>query len=124
VLDSWKVEEQTEEGITKRIIRTRLDVYDVLKGTVEESSISISTIRKGFYSPEWRMRVPDLKIGEEWILFLKSADEPGYYPFAGVNGLFLVEGDDLYRNNNSRILLHISPEELEAKVRLALEGGE
>lgn len=116
VLDSWAVDERTGGCIDKHIIQTRFDIHDILKGIVEESSITISTIIKGLYSPSWRMRVPDLEIGEEWILFLKSAEEPGYYPFEGVNGMFMVEGNALVRNNNNRVTTGITVDHLMAEV--------
>ncbi|HUV36706.1 MAG TPA: hypothetical protein VMX58_07195, partial [Patescibacteria group bacterium] len=124
VLDVWESAEQTAEGYDKHITRVNLAVHSVMKGDIEGDSVVVSMISIGGYEPPWRTRVPDMHEGEEWIMFLKHADEPGYYLFAGVNGLFLVEGDDLYRNNNSRILLHFSPEDLEAQVNGALKGGE
>jgi hypothetical protein len=125
VLESWEISEQNDEGIIdKDITRTRFAVRSVLKGTFEESSIIISTIGEGFYTPSWRKRVPDMNIGEEWILFLKSAEEPGYYPFAGVNGLFMVEGHDLLRNNHNRVPLGLSAKQLETEVLQIVEGGE
>lgn len=124
ILDVWESGEQTTEGYEKHINRVKLAVQSIMKGAIKSDSLVVSMISIGGYEPPWRTRVPDMHKDEEWIMFLKYADEPGYYPFAGVNGLFLVEGDDLYRNNNSRILLHFSPEELEAKVSQAVKGGE
>ena len=124
VLDVRESTEKDDRGREKDIIRVELDVQSVMKGAIKGNSVVVSMINRGFYSPSWRTRVPDMHEDEEWIMFLKYADEPGYYLFAGVNGLFLVEGDDLYRNNNSRILLHFSPEDLESRVNQAVKGGE
>jgi hypothetical protein len=124
VMDVCEGTEKDANGRDKHITRIELAVQSAMKGAIKADSVVVSMISIGDYEPSWRTRVPDMHKGEEWIMFLKSADEPGYYPFAGVNGLFLVEGDDLYRNNNSRILLHFSPEELEAQVNQAVKGGE
>lgn len=122
VLDVWESDEQTAKGRDKHITRVKLAVQSVMKGTIKSDSVVVSMISRGFYKPAWRTRVPDMHKGEEWIMFLKSAEEPGFYPFAGVNGLFLVEGDVLIRNNNSRIILHFSPKQLEAQVNQAVKG--
>jgi hypothetical protein len=116
VLDMWQGKEQTVEERDKHITRVKLAVQSVMKGAFKSGSLVISMIGVGGYEPLWRTQVPDMHKGEEWIMFLKYADEPGYYPFAGVNGLFLVEGDELIRNNNNRIILPFSPEQLEAEV--------
>lgn len=124
VLDSWETHEQTEEGIRKDIIRVKFAIRSIAKGITADSTITISAIDQGFYRPFWRTRVPDMHTGEEWILFLKSAAEPGYYPFAGVNGLFMVEGQELLRNNKNRVHIGLSAGQLEQEVNRIIEGGE
>jgi hypothetical protein len=124
VLDSREISEQTGERINKDITQVRFAVRSVLKGTYKDSSLVISMIDKGFYEPSWRTRVPDMHNGEEWIMFLKQAAEPGYYPFAGVNGLFMIEGHELLRNNNNRMPIGLFPEQLEKEVSRMVRGGE
>lgn len=124
VLDSWETREQTREGIDKHITRAKFAVRSVLKGTLKDSSLTISMIDRGFYEPSWRTHVPDMHIGEEWIMFLKCAEEPGCYPFAGVNGLFMVEGRELLRNNKNRMHIGLFVEQLEKEVSQTVEGGE
>lgn len=124
VLDVGESKERTAEGRDKHITRVKLAVQSVMKGAIKGDSLVVSMISMGFYEPSWRTQVPDMHKGEEWILFLKYADEPGYYPFAGVNGLFLVEGDVLIRNNHNRIIVPFSPEQLEAQVSRVVKAGE
>lgn len=124
ILDVWDSNEKTAKGRDKHITRVKLTVQSVMKGAIDSGSIIVSMIGRGGYQPSWRASVPaNMQVGEEWIMFLKSAEEPGFYPFAGVNGLFLVEGDLLIRNNNSRIILHFSPEQLVSQVKQAVLGN-
>ena len=99
-------------------------VDSTMKGKVKDYSIIISMINVGLYEPSWRTRVSDMHIGEEWIAFLKYAEEPGYYPFAGVNGLFMIKGDKLIRNNNNQLATTYSPKQLELEVRAAVAERE
>jgi hypothetical protein len=114
----------TATGQEKNIQKVRLVVDSTMKGKVKDYSIIISMINVGLYEPSWRTRVSDMHIGEEWIAFLKYAEEPGYYPFAGVNGLFMIKGDKLIRNNNNQLATTYSPKQLELEVRAAVAERE
>lgn len=123
VIEIVKPHDLTAMGQEKNIQKIRLMVESTMKGEVKDSSIVISIINVGLYKPSWRRHVSDMHIGEEWIAFLKHAEEPGYYPFAGVNGMFMIKGDKVIRNNNNQLVTTYSPKQLEMEaIKAAAEG--
>ena len=122
VADLAEHNEHTDRGLSKHINRITFAVDSIMKGDIRENLITISMITVGLYSPWWRMPAPDMHIGEEWIAFLKWAEEPGYYPFAGVNGLFLVKDNSLIRNRS--IAIGITKNQLEIAIGRILAAGE
>lgn len=106
----------TPLGQEKHIQKIKLLVESTMKGKLQSDYVTISVINVGFYEPSWRTRVPDMHIGEDWIAFLKHGEEPGYYPFAGVNGLFMIKGDKVIRNNNNQLITTYTPKQLEQVV--------
>jgi hypothetical protein len=69
-------------------------IEEVLKGTWIDATIDYGM----FTSGTMRVRVPDpdwIRPRQRWCAFLEQT-ETGYYPFAGLHGLFLVRGDSLY----------------------------
>lgn len=114
----------TALGQEKHIQKIKLLVESTMKGKVNGDYIIISVINVGLYKPSWRTRVADMHVDEEWIAFLKYAEEPGYYPFAGINGLFMIKGDKVIRNNNNQSVTTYSPKQLEQEALKAVAEGE
>ena len=110
--------EEDESGIQ----RVTLAIQSVVKGDVKDDSIVLSLQTKyGVRRLSWGVLVPSMHVGEEWIAFLKYADDPGYYPFAGVNGLFLVKGDSVTRD---KMVTGYSPRQIELDLRRIAAQGE
>jgi len=122
VIDKWVTDDTLSTGRLKYIERIRLSVNSFLKGESDRKTIEFSILTMAGYNPFWRRRFTEINEGEEWIVFLKWAEEPGYYPFAGINGMFKVEGDKLVRDN--RIIMEKSLNEMKAVIRNEVpEGG-
>jgi hypothetical protein len=113
--------EKDESGIQ----RVTLAIQSVVKGVVEDDSLVLSLQTKyGVRRLSWGVLVPSMHVGEEWIAFLKYADDPGYYPFAGVNGLFLVKGDSVIRDNWNEMVTGSSLRQMELDLRRMAAQGE
>lgn len=113
--------EEDESGIQ----RVTLAIQSVVKGDVKDDSIVLSLQTKyGVRRLSWGVLVPSMHVGEEWIAFLKYADDPGYYPFAGVNGLFMVKRDSVIRNNWNEMLTGYSLRQMELDLRRIAAKGE
>ena len=108
--------ETSYSGEEYQLQNVTLAVKSVLKGDIDEDVLAIKMILKGQYNPVWRTKVPEMNRGEEWYAFLKCNDNIGYYPFAGVNGLFRVEGDMLIRDNHNTIYLKYDPASFENEI--------
>ncbi|HUV37483.1 MAG TPA: hypothetical protein VMX58_11135 [Patescibacteria group bacterium] len=116
VIEVRETDEMTAEGYDMRLCNVKLNIASKIKGNIEGDTLTIGMIQKGLYWPNWRVKVPDMNKGEEWYVFLKWNDEIGYYPFAGVNGLFRVEGDRLIRDNHNMIYLKYDPASFENEI--------
>jgi len=112
--EKWTTKDTLSNGLNKNIVRIRLKVDECLKGNIEEGEVEFSVIYMASYNPFWKAEVPHVNTGEEWLVFLKWAEEPGYYPFAGVNGMFKVEENKLIRDN--RIIMEKSLNEMKAVI--------
>ena len=113
VTDRWTTGDTLSIGLLKNIESIKLSVDECLKGDYTGDEIEFSAIYMATYNPFWKSRVPELNPGEEWLVFLKWAEEPGYHPFAGVNGMFEVDGGKLIRvNRGSRITIDQSLKEM------------
>lgn len=113
--------EEDESGIQ----RVTLAIQSVVKGDVKNDSIVLSLQTKyGVRRLSWGVLVPSMHVGEEWIAFLKYADDPGFYPFAGVNGLFLVKGDGIIRDNWNEMVTGYSLRQMELDLRRITAQGE
>lgn len=124
VKDSWAINDTLSSGLNKNIVRIKLSADECLKGDFSGDEMEFSVIYMATYNPFWKSRVPELNPGEEWMVFLKWSKEPGYYPFAGVNGMFEVEGDKLIRvNRGSRITMDRSLKEMKAFISREVSGG-
>jgi len=79
--------------IQARIVHLR--VQQVLKGNYRSVRISFLTIVSGLDTPAWRTPIPvQIAVGETWFVFLN--DEGRFYrPVDGLNGLLLVDGDEV-----------------------------
>jgi hypothetical protein len=99
-----KGEENNRQIVSLRII-------EILKGDYEGENILVTISGNGSFSSSWRNYIPEIEENEEWIMFLKSNSEVGYYPFAGVNGMFQIVGDLVYRNNYNRMIVKIKESE-------------
>lgn len=125
VRDRWTTGDTLSYGLSKNIERIRLSVEECLKGDYTGDEVEFSVIYMATYNPFWKSRFPELNQGEEWLVFLKLAKEPGYYPFAGVNGMFKLEGEKLVRvNRGSRITLDRSLEEMKDVILREVQGGD
>lgn len=113
--------EEDESGIQ----RVTLAIQSVVKGDAKNDSIVLSLQTKyGVRRLSWGVLVPSMHVGEEWIAFLKYADDPGFYPFAGVNGLFLVKGDSVIRDNWNEMVTGYSLRQMELDLRRMAAQGE
>ena len=83
------------EGEVAVVRRVSFDVLRILKGEAIGDTVSVAMIRAGSYVPAWRKTVPgEFKPGETWYLYLKRG-EIGWYPFAGSNGMLLLQDNHL-----------------------------
>ena len=71
-----------------------MKVEEVKKGSLEGTQVPFRMLGNGSNWPAWKQKPPIVKKGERWYVFLKK-DADGYYPHAGVNGAFKIEGDKL-----------------------------
>ncbi len=96
-----------------------VEVDSLFKGTLEGQKLIFKMVTAGSYFPVWRTQVPlEINAGELWYLFLKRGDiegGPGYYAFAGVNGLLKIEGQRLIYD--LRVDLPQTKDEVDALVR-------
>jgi len=124
VKERWTTDDTLSSGLNKNIEKIRLSVDEYLKGNLEDDEVEFSVIYMATYNPFWKSRFPEVTPGEEWLVFLKWAEEPGYYPFAGVNGMFKVEGDKLVRvNRASRITMDRTLEKMKNITRNEASGS-
>ena len=117
---TWREKEDIEHGTPKKLSKAKININRILKGKLDNNKIIITMIARNHYNSLWQTNTPSLKVGEEWFLFLKWADEPGYYPFAGVNGMFKIAGDRLIRRNIDDFVLKKSPKSLEKEIKVEL----
>jgi len=74
-------------------------IDELHKGNTDgKKEIEFRMILGGPYWPAWRQKVPIMRKGQQYYVFLKN-DEIGYYPFAGINGCFKIEGENLIYDN-------------------------
>jgi len=122
VIDRSKTDEQIKEGVYAWVIRIQLDVSSKLKGSLDDDMITIKAIKSGIYKPSWATApVPEMNPGEQWYAFLKWAEEPGYYAFAGVNGLFRVTDNTLMKGGHNRT--QYSPKTFEQAISRELSNN-
>lgn len=122
VINKWITEDTFSSGKTKNIERIRIAVDTCFKGNIENDSIEFSSIKMAIYNPPWKTPVPAIKRGEDWLVFLKWAEEPGYYPFAGLNGMFKIKSDKLIRDN--RIVMERDLQEVKSIIFQEISGGD
>jgi len=88
-----------EGGEVGRALVVEMKPLEVYKGS-RDSILSVALFAHGHPAPKWARGVPrDIEVGQRYVAFLK-ANKEGYYPFAGSNGFFRVEGKTL--NYHSR----------------------
>ena len=123
VATTW-TRDSRSDGEESGIQRVTLTIQSIIKGDAKGDSLVLSLLTKyGTRKLPWGVLVPPMHVGEEWIAFLKHADDPGYYPFAGVNGLFMVKGDSLIRNNWNEMETGYSARQMELDlIRMAAQG--
>lgn len=114
VVDVWESDDRTELGMSKHIQCIKVKIKSKIKGSLKDDILVFRMIPYVSYQPFWWRRVPAMNVGEDWIVFLKWAEEPGYYPFAGVNGMYRIEDDKLIRDN--RVVLKRTPEDFEEAI--------
>jgi hypothetical protein len=113
--------DRTDSGMDKQIEHVEVKVSSLIKGEIKDDVVTFKMIRKGFYDPPWRENVPNIKRKQKLFFFLKKGNV-GFYPFAGSNGLFRVDGEALLYNDRMKYGMKVV--ELERKVRAELEGEE
>lgn len=123
IIDMSKTDEHIKEGVYAWVIKIKLNVSSKLKGALDDNTITIKTIKSGIYNPSWAAPFPEMNLEEEWYAFLKWAEEPGYYAFAGVNGLFRVVDNTLMRGGYNKT--QYSPKKFEEAIsrELISDGG-
>jgi hypothetical protein len=93
-----------------------VSITSLIKGDIKKDTVKVRMILRGRYFPEWRVKVPEVNDGEEWYLFLKWHQELGYYPFAGVNGMFRIEGNRIIRDNHNTDYLTLDKNSFEKNI--------
>lgn len=99
-----------EKGILNKVI---MQIDEVHKGNFSGKEVEISMIIGGPYWPAWRQKVPRIRVGEEYYVFLRKGPI-GFYPFAGINGFFKLVDDKLIYDN--RVEFELSKRQLDDKV--------
>ena len=66
------------------------------KGATTGETILVRALRRGT-NLSWFAPVPELTVGESFMMFLKK-DDVGLYPFAGYNGFLQIVDDELFLN--------------------------
>jgi hypothetical protein len=89
-------------GRFTEIQRILLSVDRIWKGTGMSDKVEFAmVIKRGKGLPWYRGPVPAIGIGEEWVCFLKNGP-CGLFPFAGMNSLLQLVGDEVVRNKSVR----------------------
>ncbi len=89
------------EGTKARMIEVTMNIYKVFKGEVNGDTLKFKMLRIGSYQPRWLTLIPrEIKVGEEWYVFLKKEEEIGYFPIMGKNGLLRINGEKIIYDNN------------------------
>ena len=114
-------DEESRTGEKMRVRTITVDVRRIYKGNIEKEGFEFSFLRSVSYYPSWWKAIPKINEGEEWIVLLKWIPEIGYYPFAGRNGMFKIEGDRLIRNNS--VVLPMKSDEMERTIERAVAEG-
>ncbi len=84
-----------EDSIKATLVTVNLQVDEVKKGVLDGGEVVVKMMPRGAYRPAWRKLVPkQMAVGQKWLAFLKR-NEIGWYPFAGMNGLLRIEGEEL-----------------------------
>jgi len=94
-----EIQREQLEGRYRRneIAYVTMQTEDVFKGAPGDGTIEFRMITRGTDDPIRRV-VPDMQVGEDWIVFLVR-DDTGYFPAAGANGMFQIIDDRIVRNN-------------------------
>jgi len=123
VKNRWTTEDTLSNGLSKHIERVELEIESLFKGNLNNNTVVFSIIIMASYNPPWKTSVPiHINPGEDWIVFLKWAEEPGYYPFAGVNGMFRLKGDKAIRDNRKPV--DNSLKAIKAAISRGISGGD
>ncbi|MBD3425219.1 MAG: hypothetical protein GF417_12350 [Candidatus Latescibacteria bacterium] len=123
VINKRTTNDTLQSGTSKEIVKIQLDDFECLKGKLNGDMLEFSIIYMSRYNPPWKMRVPlHINSGEDWLVFLKWAEEPGYYPFAGLNGMFKIEDNKLIRDN--RIVIKKDLKEVKSIIMEAKAGSD
>ncbi|HEX5131343.1 MAG TPA: hypothetical protein VFX92_02520 [Candidatus Krumholzibacteria bacterium] len=84
-----------QDGSVCMMMSVTLEDVRGIKGKVADNEIQFRFITKGtFWSSERKETPRVFEPGQTWYAYLKRGDS-GWYPFAGSNGLFLVDGERL-----------------------------
>jgi len=121
IKSKWTTKDTLSSGFSKNIVRMKLEIDDCFKGDTGSDELEFSVVYRPYYEPFWRAEVPHVNVGEDWLVFLKWAEEPGYYPFAGVNGMFKIEDDKLIRDN--RIVMKKKIQDVKTIIMQEMSGG-
>jgi hypothetical protein len=108
------------DSSSAQFVALRFKLRSVDKGTYAADEIEVRALGEGMYLPEWRKHIPrSFQVSQRWICFLRK-NEIGWYPFAGTNGLFRVDGDSLIYDE--RVNYWHSPDQVREAVRRAGEA--
>ena len=79
-----------------------IDVDELVAGTHSSKRLVMDVLTIGGGTSERWGNMPDLHAGEDWLLLL-ARDGEVFYPVAGSNAMFRIEGDRLLRNGRVAI---------------------
>jgi len=113
---TYGANERDEGGRIRRIV---FHVDEIVEGQLEDTVV-VSSVLLGPYWPDWRYEMPTkVTLGEQYYVFVKTEDGVTYVP-GGVNGMFLVRGDELLYD---RFLpMKVDKNELNVRIHRYFEG--
>lgn len=84
------------DGHAGRLLNFEMQTNEILKGHANGGVVRFVVPDPGAeFVPSWYRCIPTgVAVGQQWFVFLREG-QLGLYPFAGLNGLLRVDGNDL-----------------------------